>query len=554
VPEDLERQLADLDQALRITADRNVDKAALLATRAQLLHEHAERTDLAEDRRRAHDAVYEAYQGALGHGGMVLHSAAGNWARYCARSGDWEQAAVAGRRAVTAVEDLIRRQTHIDYKQAILRQASDLAGLTAKALRMTGRLPQAVEALERGQAMILVDQYARPSLIEERLRRSGHADLAQEYRLLASRRRSLDARDEELRQADERYRKLVQDRLSAIAEIRPLLAAPDPIGSLAGTPTVYLAPEFALVLDPAGALTAVDLPGLTSRALWRRAARFTNRVVAPANPPELRMDTIRETCRWLDQVAMLPLRPHLRGMEPVTLIPTGMLAGLPWHACESALDRAHTYLPTAAMAAPAATPLDAEAAAAAIIDPDHHGSRRLPGTCAEVEAMRQFFTRTRVLRGAEATGQRVEAALAGVQLAHFGCHGVSEPRQVLEGALLLAGSDRLRLRDLLAAPSLLAHARLVVLSACQTSMIDRWAPGESLNLTTGVLAAGAQAAIGSLWPVPDRATSALMTHFYASLSTGMTAPGALHHAQRELRADPTWRDRYYWAGFVYVGR
>lgn len=55
----------------------------------------------------------------------------------------------------------------------------------------------------------------------------------------------------------------------------------------------------------------------------------------------------------------------------------------------------------------------------------------------------------------------------------------------------------------------------------------------------------------SLWQVPDKQTSLLMTTFYKKwLEDKMEIPEAFRAAQKELRG--AGLDPYYWAGFVPV--
>jgi CHAT domain-containing protein len=81
----------------------------------------------------------------------------------------------------------------------------------------------------------------------------------------------------------------------------------------------------------------------------------------------------------------------------------------------------------------------------------------------------------------------------------------------LESHLLLAGTDRLRLADLLA---LRLRLRLAVLSACETFVPGTELPDEVVSLPTGLLQAGAAGVLASLWEVSDVATAMLMTEFY----------------------------------------
>jgi CHAT domain-containing protein len=80
------------------------------------------------------------------------------------------------------------------------------------------------------------------------------------------------------------------------------------------------------------------------------------------------------------------------------------------------------------------------------------------------------------------------------------------------------------------------NADLVVLSACDTGRGQTTGGGDVLGLTRGLLAAGARAAVVSLWPVDDVSTSLLMGAFYRHLRAGATPAAVLQAAQRYLRA------------------
>jgi CHAT domain-containing protein len=65
---------------------------------------------------------------------------------------------------------------------------------------------------------------------------------------------------------------------------------------------------------------------------------------------------------------------------------------------------------------------------------------------------------------------------------------------------------------------------------------------------------GPRGVIASLWPVDDRATAALMQHFYEGfVHDGLSASAALRQAQLALAKDDRWRHPYYWAAFVLQG-
>ncbi len=97
----------------------------------------------------------------------------------------------------------------------------------------------------------------------------------------------------------------------------------------------------------------------------------------------------------------------------------------------------------------------------------------------------------------------------------------------------------------------LSNTELVVLSACETGLGDIQGSEGVYGLQRAFKIAGAKYLIMSLWQVPDKQTSLLMTTFYKKwLEEKMTIPDAFHAAQKQLRDNGL--DPYNWAGFVLV--
>ncbi len=97
----------------------------------------------------------------------------------------------------------------------------------------------------------------------------------------------------------------------------------------------------------------------------------------------------------------------------------------------------------------------------------------------------------------------------------------------------------------------LSNTELVVLSACETGLGDIQGNEGVYGLQRAFKIAGAKYLIMSLWQVPDRQTSLLMTTFYKKwLTDKLPIPEAFRAAQKELRE--TGLDPYQWAGFVLV--
>ncbi|MBK7244421.1 MAG: CHAT domain-containing protein [Saprospiraceae bacterium] len=97
----------------------------------------------------------------------------------------------------------------------------------------------------------------------------------------------------------------------------------------------------------------------------------------------------------------------------------------------------------------------------------------------------------------------------------------------------------------------LTHTELVVLSACETGLGDIQGNEGVYGLQRAFKIAGAKYLIMSLWQVPDKQTSLLMTTFYKKwLVDKLSIPQAFQGAQKELRE--LGFAPYQWAGFILV--
>lgn len=93
---------------------------------------------------------------------------------------------------------------------------------------------------------------------------------------------------------------------------------------------------------------------------------------------------------------------------------------------------------------------------------------------------------------------------------------------------------------------------LVTLSGCATGL-NVVSPGDELiGLVRGLLQAGAQSLVLSLWDVHDESTKQFMIGFYRQLQNGASKAAALQAAMLELRKD--WPHPYYWAPFLLIGK
>jgi CHAT domain-containing protein len=161
--------------------------------------------------------------------------------------------------------------------------------------------------------------------------------------------------------------------------------------------------------------------------------------------------------------------------------------------------------------------------------------------------------------GRDASKRALRAAAPKRAIIHLATYGVLNKDNPLFSFVELApqGADdgRLEVHEVF---GLDLHARLVVLSACQTALASGTQadvpPGDDwLGLVEAFHFAGASTVLATLWPVEDRATADLMTLFYAALNAGRSEAEALAEAQRATLRKKTTAHPFYWAGFTLSG-
>ena len=153
-----------------------------------------------------------------------------------------------------------------------------------------------------------------------------------------------------------------------------------------------------------------------------------------------------------------------------------------------------------------------------------------------------------VFIGPSATAEALRVHGEDSRFIHIATHGYFRQDNPLFSGIRL-GDSYLSVYDLY---QLKLNAELVTLSGCSTGLNEVVAGDELLGLVRGLMHAGAQSSLLTLWDVQDSSTALLMTHFYRELSsTGNTAT-SLQKAMQQLKLEHP--HPYHWAPFVLTGK
>jgi CHAT domain-containing protein len=226
--------------------------------------------------------------------------------------------------------------------------------------------------------------------------------------------------------------------------------------------------------------------------------------------------------------------PHLSGIRHLILIPHRDLHLLPLHDLFPE-DFTITYLPSAQIG------LDLQQAKAnpgqRLLNVENPQNDLRYATVESAAISLLYPDSTIPIKGQKATRIQVMTTMqTDEQLGvfHFTGHGQHDINQPLESSLLLAGEDKLTLRDIFQLD--LSRYHLICLSACETALTSKQGLiDEFVGLVSGFLAKGVTYVVSTLWAVDEYSTALLMVRFYQYLQENMTPPSALKEAQKWLR-------------------
>jgi tetratricopeptide (TPR) repeat protein len=245
-----------------------------------------------------------------------------------------------------------------------------------------------------------------------------------------------------------------------------------------------------------------------------------------------------------------PVRRLLKATHLV-LVPNGFLHYVPLHALHDGerylIDQfTVSYAPSASIYAMlqrrTKVPVSGRSLILGVAD------ERAPGILREAGEVAAILPEPLLLTGEQASRKALQEWGAASRIIHIATHGFLRTDNPMFSAVRL-GDSNLSLYDLY---NLRLPVELLTLSGCATGLNVVAAGDELLGLSRGLLYAGAQTLLLTLWDVHDSSTADFMRSFYLHLTAGISKAAALRLAVLELRN--RYPHPYYWAPFTLVGR
>ena len=170
------------------------------------------------------------------------------------------------------------------------------------------------------------------------------------------------------------------------------------------------------------------------------------------------------------------------------------------------------------------------------LDPARYSSLpSLEAAGREASEIAAMYSDATLLRGPEATKERVLSLIEDSTVVHVAAHAISDASDPQRSRILFApdsrGEDALTAEEVAAMN--LRHVEMVVLAGCRTAVPGR-SYGYVQSLTSAFLAAGAHHVVGSLWDVDDASGRDLSIAFHRALQRGIAPDDAVRQAQLSI--------------------
>lgn len=262
----------------------------------------------------------------------------------------------------------------------------------------------------------------------------------------------------------------------------------------------------------------------------------------------LMQSTIRHL-KELHEALVEPVR-NLLGRDHLLIVPHGALHSVPFQALfdgERYLIDSYqiSYAPSATIFALCHSRSANHTGPALVLG---IADEQAPFVTDEVRKVAAAIPQSELFLGESATAKVLQSRGQQSRLIHIATHGYFRQDNPMFSGIRL-GDGILSLYDLYQTK---LPAELITLSGCATGLNVVTDGDELLGLLRGLIQAGAQAALLTLWDVQDQSTAEFMTSFYGHLDRCTDKAAALRRAALEIRQH--YPHPYYWAPFFLVGK
>jgi len=279
-------------------------------------------------------------------------------------------------------------------------------------------------------------------------------------------------------------------------------------------------------------------------AKFRLGDDYTQRLEKPL------LDATQAHLEELYSLLIAPVREQLTS-EHLIIVPHAFLHYLPFHALSNGKrylidDYSISYAPSSSIFAVCQEKPRPESQSGALVlaVPDE----RAPFIAEEARFVASAMGDAQLFMGDQATEEQLRALGPQSRFIHIATHGYFRQDNPMFSSIRL-GKSLVSLFDLY---QLQFNAELVTLSGCGTGMNVVIGGDELIGLVRGLLYAGAQTLMVSLWEVHDQSTAAFMGDFYRNFKSSANKANALRTAVMNLKEKH--RHPYYWAAFALVGK
>lgn len=170
---------------------------------------------------------------------------------------------------------------------------------------------------------------------------------------------------------------------------------------------------------------------------------------------------------------------------------------------------------------------------------------------AEAKSIAADYPKSIELLGSDATKEKFLRNFTNAEVVHFAGHFVANAQSPANSKLLFAGGE---LRSSELSSYKLPHAKLVVLSACETGFEHYNRSEGAIGIARTWLALGAPVVVASQWKVDSEPTKNLMIAFHRNRKEKrMTSAESLRQAQLEVLSRNETSAPFYWAAFSLFG-